>query len=224
MDSELKIHRESLSENGWSVLKSLKHTLKKHDAILAGGTALALRMGHRISADLDFFTEEDFRTESIITEIKKTKQQFQVFSEGEEYLVAEIGGIKFSLFKYDYPFLEKTFVYEGVQIADILDIASMKVIAISQRGTKRDFLDLYFILQKIPFHKIARHMVRRFGKERISSVHIGKSLVYFSDADSQPEPEYGKGKAVNWERVKKFFKSHVRQFVFDLEAALKEDE
>ena len=58
--------------------------------------------------------------------------------------------------------------------------------------------------RKPPFYKIAEHMIKRFGKERINPVHIGKSLVYFSDADSNPEPIYMKGKYINWEKAKKF--------------------
>lgn len=126
-----------------------------------------------------------------------------------------------SLFKYDYPFIEKPVIYQGVQVAGILDIASMKVIAISQRGTKRDFVDLFFILQNMPFHKVAEHMVRRFGKERINPIHIGKSLVYFSDAESNPDTEYIKGKELSWDNVKKFFRHHVKQFVLDLDMAVK---
>jgi hypothetical protein len=171
--------------------------------------------------DLDFFTKMDFHIESVISEIRKAGPSFQIISEGEGYLVGTIEGIKFSLFKYEYPFLEKTIVYEGIRVAEVLDLASMKVIAISQKGTKRDFADLYFILQEMPFHKIAGHMVRRFGKGRINPVHIGKSLVYFSDADSHPEPEYVKGRDVSWEKIKSFFKNHVRQFVLDLDAAVK---
>jgi hypothetical protein len=98
----------------------------------------------------------------------------------------------------------------------------MKVIAISQRGTKRDFVDLYSILQDIPFHRIAEHMIKRFGKERVNPIHIGKSLSYFSDAESNPDPEYIKGKSVKWDIVKKFFKRHARQFTLDLDAALKD--
>ena len=64
-------------------------------------------------------------------------------------------------------------------------------------------------------------MISRFGKERLNPVHIGKSLVYFSDADSNPEPRYLKGKSIEWGRVKKFFRNHVKQFVFDLDAAIK---
>lgn len=136
-------------------------------------------------------------------------------------MIAEVKGIKISLLKYDYPFLDRTITFEGIKIAGILDIASMKVIAISQRGTKRDFVELYFILQDIPFHKIADHMVKRFGKERLNPVHIGKSLVYFSDAESNPDPMYIKGKAQSWDKIKKFFKGHIKQFVFDTDTALK---
>jgi len=184
---------------------------------------LAFHIGHRISNDLDFFTGVSFNLEAIITGIKKTGYSFRIISEGEGYLIVEVEEIKISIFKYDYPFLEKPVKYEGIPVAGILDIASMKVIAISQRGTKRDFIDLYFILQEIPFHKLANHMVRRFGKERVNPVHIGKSLVYFSDAESNPEPEYIKGKEVNWDRVEIFFRLHVKQFVLDLDTAVKKN-
>jgi hypothetical protein len=182
---------------------------------------LALHIGHRISADLDFFTDVTFNIEAIIKGIRKAGYSFQIISEGEGYLIVEVEGLKVSIFKYDYPFLEKAAMYEGVRIAGILDIASMKGIAISQRGTKRDFIDLYFILQDMPFYKLAEHMVRRFGKERINPIHIGKSLVYFSDAESNPEPEYIKGMEVSWAAIKSFFRHHVKQFVLDLDVAVK---
>jgi len=216
------MHRDCLPEKGWEVLRSLRGMLKKHHAVLAGGTALALHIGHRVSEDLDFFTGEEFRGESIISEIRKTGNPFRIISEGEGYLVADVAGIKVSLFKYDYPFLEKPMMLDDIQVAGILDIASMKVIAISQRGTKRDFIDLFFIIQEMPFHKVAEYLVRRFGKERINPVHTGKSLAYFSDAESDPEPLYVKGRELKWDTVKKFYKHHVKQFVLDLDIALKD--
>lgn len=215
------MHKECFPENGWKVLRRMKNIFKKYNAVLAGGTALALHLGHRISIDLDFFTGKVFNPEDIISALKKSGLPFRIISEGEGYLIFEADGIKISIFKYDYPFLEKTIRYEGVAVAGIIDIASMKVIAISQRGTKRDFIDLYFVLQKMPFHIIAEYMIKRFGKERINPVHIGKSLVYFSDAESNPEPGYIKGRGIDWDKVKVFFKNHVRQFVFDLDIAIK---
>jgi hypothetical protein len=118
--------------------------------------------------------------------------------------------------------MRKDCTIEGARIAGLLDIAAMKIIAINQRGTKRDFIDLYCILQAIPFHKVADHLVRRFGKERINAVNIGKSFIYFSDAESEPDPQYLKGKAVRWETAKEFFKQHVKQMVLDIDIATKE--
>jgi len=215
------MHKECFPEQGWVILKSLKDVFTKYKAILAGGTACALHLGHRISMDLDFFTGMDFQIESVIAAIRKAGHPFHVISEGEGYLIVTIEDIRVSLLKYEYPFLEKPVAYQGIPVAGVLDLASMKVIAISQRGTKREFADLYCILQEMPFHKIADHMVKRFGKGRINPVHIGKSLVYFSDADSNPEPEYVKGRDVSWEKIKSFFRNHVRQFVLDLDTAVK---
>ncbi|HWR59529.1 MAG TPA: nucleotidyl transferase AbiEii/AbiGii toxin family protein [Thermodesulfovibrionales bacterium] len=203
------------------MLKSLKGMLNKYHAVLAGGTALALQIGHRISEDLDFFTTKGFRAESMISEIRKTGHPFRIISEGEGSLVADVAGIKVSFLKYDYPFLEKPALIDGIQVASVLDIAAMKVIAVSQRGTRRDFIDLFCIIQDMPFYKIAEHMVRRFGKERINPVHIGKSLVYFADAESNPEPLYIKSKSVKWDYVQEFFRHHVKQFVIDLDVAVK---
>lgn len=213
------MHRECLTKEGWEVLATLKPILLKHEAVLAGGTALALQIGHRMSLDLDFFTTKVFNSEPIISAIRKTGQSFRILAEEEGHIVMDIEGVKFSLFHYAYPFLDKPARYQGINIAGILDIAAMKIIAVSQRGTKRDFVDMYFILQNIPFHKVAEHMVRRFGKERVNPVLIGKALAYFADADSNPEPEYIKI-MVKWEKIKTFFKQHAKQFVLDLINAL----
>ena len=186
---------------------------------MAGGTALALQLGHRMSDDLDFFTSKTFRTESIISAIKKTGLVYRVIYESEAHLVVEIDGVKFSLFHYEYPFIDTPVLYGKVSIAGILDIASMKLIAIAQRGSKRDFADMYFILQRLPFHKVAGHAVRCFGKERVNPLVIGKALVYFADADKEPEPRY-MGQTVKWEKVKSFFQNYAKQFCLDLQVAL----
>lgn len=218
----LKKYRDCLSDTGWMVLAALRDIIHTNDFLLAGGTALALQKGHRISYDLDFFTLRSFRNDSLISEIKKAALDFQILAEEEGSLTLVIEGVKASFFRYEYPFLDKIVEIEHTRMAGLLDIAAMKVIAIMQRGVKRDFIDLYTILQDIPFHKLAGHMIKRFGKERINPVQIGKALVYFADADTNPEPAYRKGRELSWEHVRKFFRTHVKQFVFDLEAAKKE--
>lgn len=213
------MHRECFTPTGWKVLAALGDTVNKHNAVLAGGTALALHLGHRKSVDLDFFTTSSFRVETVISVIRKTGLNIRIMSEAEDYLVCEIEGVKFSLFRYEYPFIDTVSSYEGTNVAGVLDIAAMKIIDIVQRGTKRDFVDMYFILQQVPFYKIADHMVRRFGVERVNPIHIGKALTYFTDADSNSEPEYTKEK-VKWEKVKAFFVRYTKQFVLDLRNAV----
>jgi hypothetical protein len=218
------MHKECVPQEGWKVIRELKALLKRYDAILAGGTALALQIGHRVSLDLDFFTCRAMTVETIIAAMRRSARSFRIMSEGHDHITASVEGVKLSLFRYEYPFLEKTRRLEGLHIAGILDIAAMKLIAISQRGTKRDFIDLYFIMQGVPFHRIAAHSVHRFGKERISPVHIGKSLVYFTDAESHPDPAFLKGREVEWATVKKFFRQHVKQMVLDLHTAVEKDD
>ena len=217
-----RICKECFPDRGWIVLSNINNIIAKYPSVLAGGTALALRLGHRISNDLDFFMKDVFSTESLIASIRKTGLSFNIFAESEGTLVLSIEGLKVSFFSYEYGFIEKPLGYEGLKIAGILDIASMKVIAILQRGSKRDFIDLFVILQRIPFQLIAEHMIKRFGKESINPLQIGKSLVYFRDADLEPEPIYPKGREIQWDAVKGFFRSHIRQLVFDLDAAMKD--
>lgn len=94
--------------------------------------------------------------------------------------------------------------------------------AITQSGAKRDYVDLFHVLRDTPFIKVARAIEARYGSA-LSSVAVGKALVFFDDAENDPEPAYI-GPAVKWETVKRFFIKHVRQFVLDLEAVYSDSE
>ncbi len=216
----MQIHKECFPENGWKVLRSLSKVLKKYHCALAGGTALALTIGHRKSENLDFYTDTYFSPESLIADIRKTGRPFNIISEEDAYLFAEVDGIRFSLLEYDYPFVEEFSYIEDVQIAGVLDIATMKLMAISQNGTKGDFVDLYFVLNNVPFADIAGHMVKRFGSDIIASIDIGSALTNFSAADFNPEPRYTKGHKVSWDEVKGFLKENSGRFASDLKDLL----
>jgi hypothetical protein len=218
------MHRKALGPGVIKVLKKAGPVMARRSALLAGGSGLALHLGHRASADLDFFTLGRFGHEALTAELRRAGLSFRLLSEGEGFIIVELDRVKLSLFQYPYPFLDPPAAFEGARVAGILDIAAMKMIAVSQRGTKRDFTDLYFVMQHFPFHRVARHMVRRFGPERINPVHLGKSLVYFADAESDPDPRFFKNTAVPWEKVKRFFRNRVRQLVYDMDAALREEE
>ncbi len=217
---KVTMHKECFPEQGWKVLRSLKKITKKYQGTLAGGTALALNIGHRVSDNLDFYTDTYFSVESLISDIRKTGRPFNLISGEDGYLFAEVDGIKFSLLEYDYPFIQETISFEGVQIADVMDIITMKLMAVSRSGTKSDFIDLYFVLKYASFINVAEHMIKRFGSERVGAIDIGQSLINFSGADFNPEPTFIKGHKASWDEVKRFFKQHSNEFADDLKSVI----
>lgn len=181
-------------------------------AYMAGGTALALQIGHRISVDFDFFTAEEFDEKILVQRIKKTIPDFNLERMEWGTILGYIGKTRFSLFFYNYPLLFKTGDFSGVKIADIKDIAPMKIAAISDRGTKRDFIDLYFIIEKekiLPLKEILELYDKKFKLLKQNRMHILKSLCYFDDAEKGKMPKMLKN--VSWKDVREFFISEVKK-------------
>ncbi len=172
---------------------------------LAGGTALALQVGHRGSVDLDFFTpKNDFSNATLISHFSKNPDWKTIINkEGTVY--GELLGAKISFIAYPFFVPKKPFLrYGAIHVLDSLDIAVMKVIAISQRGLKRDFIDLYWCAKNIePLNNTISRLKIQYPSVAHDYHHILKSLVYFEDAESDPAPEiYFKA---SWKEVKKFF-------------------
>jgi predicted nucleotidyltransferase component of viral defense system len=202
---------------GQKLLGILKGIVHKHNFTLAGGTALALQIGHRVSVDFDFFSEKQFSTDVLYRELQKAGLKPIIQQETEGTLTAMVNEVKISMFHYPYPFLDKKLNWKEIDIAGMIDIAAMKIMAIIQRGAKRDFVDLYFILKDIPFRKIAENMIQRYGTNRLNPVNVGKAIVYFNDADIDPDPQYCGKEKPNWNSIKKFFVKNVRQMVIDMQ-------
>ncbi|MGD0977052.1 MAG: nucleotidyl transferase AbiEii/AbiGii toxin family protein [Minisyncoccia bacterium] len=173
-------------------------------AYLAGGTALALQIGHRISVDFDFFTPEEFDENILVQRMQKTIPDFKLDRMEWGTILGYIGETRFSLFFYNYPLLFKTHDFMGVKIADIKDIAPMKIAAISDRGTKRDFIDLFFLIEEektLTLEEALELYDKKFGLLKQNRIHILKSLVYFDDAEKGGEPKMIKD--ISWDKIKK---------------------
>ena len=177
------------------------------DAYLAGGTALALRLGHRVSVDLDFFSNKEFEERTFAERMRTLSVEFTLEKLDWRTVLGYVGEIKFSLFFYYYPLLAKPSDYLNIRIADIKDIAPMKLLAVSDRGLKRDFIDLYFIIvvDKIfTLEEIFELYDLKFKKFQQNKAHILKSLAYFEAADLTPMPAMLR--EINWEHLKQYFK------------------
>ncbi len=178
---------------------------------LAGGTALALQLGHRYSVDLDFFSADDDLSEHSRHEIADGLSEhfsLEVDSGGLGHMQIDIQGNFVAFMSYGYPLLAPTWTLEGIQLANLLDIGLMKMDAIAGRGSRKDFYDLYFIARQIPLAQILEQ-----GKDKYPTIRDFKTMalaamVDFENADAQTEIQTNP--PVIWDDVKAFFVNEVR--------------
>lgn len=183
------------------------------DAYLAGGTAAALQIGHRISMDFDFFTPKDFVPKEFSTALSKLGS-FDEDQADKGTVLGKFKGVSFSLFIYKYPLIFPPIKYLSLDIADIRDIAAMKIDAIATRGAKRDFIDLYFIGQSgYQLEQLLDIYDKKYENLATAKMHIVKSLIYFDDAESDEMPKMLK--KVAWEDVKKYFENEVKKLLVE---------
>ncbi len=218
MDTATQIIRQSWDEFRFDVLPKATATAFKKCAemdflsdgmwYLAGETALALQMGHRKSVDLDFFTQQKTFDEKRIEALLNIQGEWETTSLSEGTLYGELLKAKISFISY--PFFTPALPmkrYGTMLLLTPPDIAVMKIIAISQRGKKRDFFDLYWVCKNVqPLGESILNVHKQYSV-RQNLTHILKSLVYFEDAESDPEPEiFFKA---NWKEVKSFFNKEI---------------
>lgn len=159
----------------------------KEDFYLAGGTALALQLGHRDSVDFDFFTPKSFSVPALFKKIEQIflDQRVVKTQTEKDTLTVNIGaGVKMSFFAYPYRLIEPLLDEDNFKMASIKDIGAMKLAAITSRSVLKDYVDLYFILHKIDFGTLLEAT-----KIKLPTIDINlilKSLVYFDDITEEP--------------------------------------
>jgi hypothetical protein len=119
-----------------------------------------------------------------------------------------LDGVKLQFLEYPYPTLKSFIKWQGIQISSIIDIACTKLQTVSARGSKKDFIDIYFLLKKYSLETLLAYTREKYSHSDYSETHILKSLVYFSDADDQPMPRMCI--QVSWEQIKKELVSAVK--------------
>ena len=170
---------------------------------LAGGTGLALALGHRISEDFDFFRTDRTDLQALRAALADAGE-FETIQEMEHTFSVLMNGIKMSFFHVADPFLFPALQYRFFKVADPRDIALMKLVAVSGRGSRKDFVDLFCILRSGPvLSEYFDLLPRKYGKGRANAYHILKSLVYFEDAEQEPLPRMLV--PFNWKECKAFF-------------------
>ncbi len=195
-------HSNVISASTESALSALRNAKLLDGFYLAGGTALALHYGHRLSLDLDFFAREHFDEEGLLVRLRDLPG-FALMGKAPYTLHTTVGNTKVSFLGYAYSMLYPTSPFLGVAVADPRDLACMKVSALAGRGTKRDFIDLYVASQRLGLAPILDLFATKFAQTNYSRLHLLKSLAFFADAEKDPMPHMLVD--LDWDTVKQFF-------------------
>jgi Nucleotidyl transferase AbiEii toxin, Type IV TA system len=203
-------HRETVDAGVERTLRDLHNVPILTSFYLAGGTGLALRLGHRRSLDLDLFHGEHFNEDSVLQKLQHL-EEFTLASKEPGTIHASIRKTKVSLITYTYPILFPFQAYLGVNVADSRDIGCMKIGAIASRGTKRDFVDLYVLAQEYSLKQLLGWFTKKFSQTNYSMPHILKSLSFFEEAEYDPMPHMLM--SLSWEEVKQFFANEAPRLI-----------
>lgn len=174
------------------------------DLLLVGGTALALQIGHRESIDIDLFGSHQLDQMALYDLLQKFGK-VELVSSSESIFIYFVNDIKTDIVKYPYPWLNPPVVQGIIRMASLADIAAMKIAAITQRGSKKDFIDIYCLLEYFTLEDIMS-----FYKQKISDSNEWlalRSLTYFEDADQQPSPKLYLD--VQWDDIKSMIRKEV---------------
>ena len=202
------LHYETIYPNTLELLKKIQSLDMFKESRLVGGTALALQLGHRVSIDLDFFGKIDAPLEDIVFELSSFASVSPISaSKMMRFLIVD--GIKVDIVNYPYPWIDSPVVENGVTLAGIQDIAAMKLSAITNRGTKKDFIDYYYLLKTYSLKELLDLYVRKFSDAQLFTAI--KSLTYFQDAEADPMPRMTKN--LDWENVKKSIVDTVNAYI-----------
>ena len=190
------------------LLKRLTQEPFLKDCRLVGGTALALQYGHRSSVDLDFFGSFDVDGEEMF-EILKSYGNVEKQKLSTNIRIFDINGIKVDIVNYSiYPWLEDSVEEDGLRLASPQDIAAMKINAIEGRGSKKDFIDIYFLLHHFSLEEILDFYAKKFPN--YSMYRALMSLTYFADAEKNVMPTMFMD--FDWEQCKSFILNEVKAY------------
>ena len=203
-----QLHWDALAPGVREAYDQISRALPDGDFYLAGGTALALLEGHRISVDLDVFSSSMPDLEQLVAQLEATLREVEIRSISEKTLYLLLAGTQISIIEYGYPMLHPASAAgtSGLALANHDDLAAMKLSAIANRGSRKDFFDLWVLLRR---HRSLSEYLdlyrRKFAQRDIG--HVIRSLVYFDEADREPplrlliEADWGEVKADLRQRV-----------------------
>ena len=200
------MHWNIFDKSRYKLLKKISEVVSIDDYYMIGGTALSLQLGLRESYDFDFCVQREFNNEVLLNELKSIGN-VEVIQNQKGTCDVLLNGVQVSFFYYPNKVindLRKVKEMPNLKLASILDIAVMKIVAIGGRGAKKDFFDLYNIIEKcnIATSELVNGLIQKCG-DNVNYVNIIMGLSYFEDAEDEILPNTFV--TYNWGDIKKFF-------------------
>ncbi|HNP17446.1 MAG TPA: nucleotidyl transferase AbiEii/AbiGii toxin family protein [Fulvivirga sp.] len=205
------LHYTTIEANTLSILKRLLKLPQLNSFNLAGGTALALRYGHRISVDIDLFGN-NFDKDELIKALQNEFGEEFVYEHAQNTwaLFCYIQNIKVDLIQYPHPIITPIEEIDGIRMLSAVDIAAMKIAAILGRASKKDFWDIHELLEHYSLDEMIRAYKTKFPNQMLL-ISIPQALCYFDEADQSENPISLKEQS--WELVQTSIKEKVRDFL-----------
>ncbi len=202
------LHYKTIEPETLGILKKIQQIEELSNLRLVGGTALALQIGHRKSIDIDLFGTIKADNIAVSQELKKIGK-LTIIQNSKNINIYLINNIKVDIVNYPYPWLENVKLEDDILLANINDIAAMKISAITGRGTKKDFIDLFFLLKRYTLKEILDFYVQKYDDASIFMAL--RSLSYFIDADEDEKPEMII--SADWSEVKRVIEYTLENYI-----------
>jgi len=206
------LHYETVDEGTLGLLKQLQSLSILSEMRLVGGTSLALQIGHRKSIDIDLFGNLSADYENLVDELKTLGEVVSLKNSKNIHSLL-INEIKVDIVNYEYKWLTNKITTDNIHLASIEDIAAMKLNAIIGRGSKKDFIDLFFILKDYSLETLIDFYTKKYNDG--STFLVLKSLTYFEDADEQEMPFMFNN--IDWQTIKNNIKKAHAEYVLQKE-------
>ncbi len=194
------LHEQTLDKPTLELLKRLMRDPAFQEFILAGGTALALQIGHRMSVDLDLFTNKSFNQNQLTDHLRGT-YNFVLDFISSNTLKGEIDGVQIDCIAHQYPWIEIQNKYAPIRLAGITDIAAMKLNAISGNGTRlKDFIDIAFLSSLLTLQQMLKAYEQKYNSNPVMPL---KAIGYFNDMNYNEPILMCEKKPFAWEPIEK---------------------
>ena len=205
------LFKETISPQALELLIRLQQKEYLQGFCLAGGTALALQIGHRTSLDIDLFSNFSFDTAYILENLS-ADFGFTLFFSATNTLKGSINGVKVDILAHRYPYVSKPVILDNIIMLSTEDIIAMKLNAISISGQRvKDFIDIYYLLKSYSVFDMIRFYKKKYAS--FNEVNVLKSLVWFEDIDLSDWPVLLQNPKLKWSEIMKKIRLETQKYL-----------